>query len=112
MTKTFLALSAFVAVALPNFANANDDQVPTIQVDYSDLDMRSDHDIAVLQRRLKRAVISLCGENPAGRLPSASVLNCQKTARNSAKTGLELALRNLASQQRFAEVTAQPALIR
>ena len=95
--KTLLPI-LFTPIALTNPAVAQTETVSTV-VSYADLNLGSQEGIAMLDRRIARAIRDLCGPYPGSPSWNLQVRRCRAEARASAHPQRELALRNAGAIQ-------------
>ncbi len=100
---TVAAVSA-VSVTTPAFA-AGDTQSRTIS--YADLDLKSDAGVARLNQRVRVALGEVCGDAGTRDLAArAHALACRRTAMETVRPNVELAVANARSDTQLALSTA------
>lgn len=95
---TFFALVALNAV--PANAQISEDETPRVRVTYSDLNLATPEGSEALQRRVHRAVASVCARPIANWEDRLSERHCETKALDEAAPQVELAIRD--SHQAYA----------
>ncbi len=107
MTKSMAQLAPLFAlglVAVPVAAQAETaSEIPTVAVEYMDLDLtRADHQVK-LDRRIARAVTKVCGNtSPRTLSQNADISACRANAKQAAQKGARVAIARAEQQRAFA----------
>jgi UrcA family protein len=92
------ALAATIAIAVPTIG-AQAAKQSSVLVVYDDLNLASAKGRAVLDQRIERAAVKICGRADGRSAMDRAIAACQRETLAAAKTSRDLAIANYASER-------------
>lgn len=87
-----IAAAATVFVTTPAFANPEQAQTPSASVEYDDLDLTAQSGREILDRRINRAVRSLCAAKDRSTTAQRRATQCRLAAKETAQPQVRFAI--------------------